>query len=125
MKEQAFNWKNVKKGHSVLVLIRSNPIESHRPVEGIRIALGLAAGDHQVNVVLMRQASLLLSSETDDLVDSDLIPTYLVPLTEWVETFYIEKGAVDTVNTHEYHVTPVTEREVAELIAVSERFIIL
>ena len=45
----------------VLVFVRGNPEVSHRPGEAIRIALGLAAGEHRVELILTGNAPLLLT----------------------------------------------------------------
>lgn len=62
---------------TITVIVRDDPRTSHRPVEALRIALGLAAGEHDVTIVLMGNASLLLSDETDDVVDIDILEKYL------------------------------------------------
>ena len=41
-------------GLSILVLIQSNPLKTHRPTEGLRIALGLSTGSASVTVVFAR-----------------------------------------------------------------------
>lgn len=49
----------------VAVVIGEDPTKTHRPVEALRIALGLCAGDHDTTVVLLGKAPLLLTDETD------------------------------------------------------------
>ena len=62
---------------SVVCVIRGDPRASHRPVEALRIALGLAAGEHDVTVVLQDEAFRLLGRDTDDVVDVDILEKYL------------------------------------------------
>jgi sulfur relay (sulfurtransferase) DsrF/TusC family protein len=62
---------------TISVVVRDDPRKSHRPVEALRIALGLAAGDHDVTVVLLGDAPLLLTGDTDDIVDVDILEKYL------------------------------------------------
>ena len=62
---------------TIAVIVREDPRKSHRPVEALRIALGLAAGEHNVTVVLLDDAPLLLADDTDDLVDVDILEKYL------------------------------------------------
>lgn len=65
---------------SVTVVIRQDPCVSHKPVEALRIALGLSAGDHTVSVLLLDGSPLLLSKNMDDVVDVDILEKYLPSL---------------------------------------------
>jgi hypothetical protein len=62
---------------SILLIIREDPRASPRPVEALRIALGLAAGENPITVILMGQAIHLLAEETDDIVDIEILEKYL------------------------------------------------
>lgn len=62
---------------SIAVVIREDPCLSHRPVEALRIALGLAAGENPLTVLLIGQAVQLLAEDTDDIVDVDILEKYL------------------------------------------------
>jgi hypothetical protein len=62
---------------SITLVIRDDPRQSHRPVEALRIALGLAAGENPITVVLIGQAVHLLAEETDDIVDVEILEKYL------------------------------------------------
>jgi hypothetical protein len=62
---------------SIALVIREDPRLTHRPVEGLRIALGLAAGENPMTVILMGQAVHLLAEETDDIVDVEILEKYL------------------------------------------------
>ena len=117
---------------TVIVLIRSNPKESHRPCEGIRIALGLAAGDHEVGVILMGEARLLLTPEVDEYIDGELTVKFLAGLTEFVPVFYVEeKGpgndspesdSVD-LSDSEYPIERLSHEAIAERIAAAAHFV--
>ncbi len=62
---------------SIALVIREDPRLTHRPVEALRIALGLAAGENPMTVILMGQAIHLLAEETDDIVDVEILEKYL------------------------------------------------
>lgn len=62
---------------TITVVVREDPRKSHRPVEALRIALGLAAGEHDVTVVLLNEAPLLLTDDTEDIVDVEILEKYL------------------------------------------------
>lgn len=62
---------------SIVLIIRQDPRTSALPVEALRIALGLAAGENPITVVLMGSAVLLLAEDTEELVDLDILEKYL------------------------------------------------
>ena len=64
----------------VLVVIGEDPRSSHRGNEALRIALGIAAGDTPVTIVLLGPAVHLLDEEPDDLVDGDDIARFRASL---------------------------------------------
>ena len=62
---------------TVAVVIQEDPRKTHRPVEALRIALGLVSGSHITTVVLLHGATRLLSEETEDVIDVDILEKYL------------------------------------------------
>jgi sulfur relay (sulfurtransferase) DsrF/TusC family protein len=109
---------------SIIVLIRSNPETSHRAVEGIRIALGLASGEHAVDVILTDRARLLLTPDTDALVDGEMAEKFLSTLQEFVPTLYIDQESAEEIDLSEsdYKAVPLSRKEIAEKIAAAQRF---
>jgi hypothetical protein len=71
------------------VIIGEDPTKSHRPVEALRIALGLVAGDHNVSIALFDQACLLLTEDLDDVVDLDILEKYLPSLKQLGTEFIV------------------------------------
>lgn len=57
----------------IAVVIREDPRQTHRPVEALRIALGLVAGTHDTTVVLLNEAVRLLSDDLDDVIDMEIL----------------------------------------------------
>ncbi len=110
----------------ILVLIKSNPLESHRPVEAIRIALGLASGEHSVVIVLLNQAPRLLADDTDDLVDGDILQKYLPVFKEMDQTFFIEETSLRAhlLEGSDYTIQAISYDKIAELIRQAGRFLI-
>jgi sulfur relay (sulfurtransferase) DsrF/TusC family protein len=110
----------------ILVLIKSNPLESHRPVEAIRIALGLASGDHSVMIVLLNQAPLLLADDTEDLVDGDILQKYLPTFNELDQTFFVEEGSLKAhpLDDSDYKIQAVSFDKITEMIRQAGRFFI-
>lgn len=78
----------------IAVVIREDPRTTHRPVEALRIALGLVAGTHDTTVVLLNEAVRLLSEDLDDVVDMDILEKYL-PSIEHLEIPFILQADAD------------------------------
>ena len=74
----------------VMVVITEDPTTTHRPVEALRIALGLSAGDHETTIVLLGRAPLLLTDDTEDVVDVDILEKYRPSLAQLGIPFIIE-----------------------------------
>lgn len=79
---------------NVAVVIQDDPRKTHRPVEALRIALGLVAGSHTTTVVLLGEAISLLSEDTDDVLDVDILEKYL-PSIEQLEMPFILHTSID------------------------------
>ncbi|MBI3611281.1 MAG: DsrE family protein [Nitrospirae bacterium] len=111
---------------TVLVLIKSNPLKSHRPAEAVRIALGLISGEHLVMVVLLNQAVLLLAGDTEDLVDGDILQKYIPVLKEMGHPFYVEENSLGTYSPDDagYTIQSVSYDKITELIQQADRFLI-
>jgi sulfur relay (sulfurtransferase) DsrF/TusC family protein len=78
---------------SITVVVRDDPRTSHRPVEALRIALGLAAGEHEITVLLLGDARLLLSDDTDEIVDVDILEKYLPSFKQLAIPFVVSSTA--------------------------------
>ena len=76
----------------VAVVIAEDPTKTHRPVEALRIALGLCAGDHETTVILLGKAPLLLTDDTDDIVDVDILEKYRPSFTQLGVPFVVENS---------------------------------
>ena len=80
-------------GLSILVLIQSNPLETHRPTEGLRIALGLSTGASSVTIVLLGQARMLLSEDPSDVVDAEILERHLPVIQELQLPIVVPEGS--------------------------------
>lgn len=112
---------------SVLVVVGEDPRRSHRASEAIRIALGIAAGETPVRVVLLGEAIHLLDDDTDDLVDGDDIAKFRTSLRSLEVPIHVEAGAIPsdpTWNPDAFPVAPLTPGDLAALISRSARFLV-
>ena len=108
----------------VAVVITEDPTKTHRPVEGLRIALGLCAGDHDTTIVLLGKASLLLTDDTDDVVDVDILDKYRPSLAQLRVPFVLESGAPRHALLEEFSVTLKPASEIRNLIESSDRTLV-
>jgi hypothetical protein len=76
----------------IAVVIAGDPCLTHRPVEAMRIALGLCSGDHEATVVLLGNAARLLTDQVDDVVDVDILEKYRPSLQQLGIPFVLEEG---------------------------------
>ncbi|MFY9268823.1 MAG: DsrE family protein [Candidatus Manganitrophaceae bacterium] len=108
----------------VVILVRSNPEESHRAGEGVRIALGLVSGDHTVEIILTDKAPLLLTPEVEELIDGEMTEKFLTTLKEFIPAFYVDKTSTGTIDLSDtdYKVIPLSQEEIAEKIAAADIF---
>lgn len=75
---------------NIVVVIQEDPRKSHRPVEALRIALGLASGSHVTTVVLLGEAVRLLGDETDDILDVEVLEKYLPSIVQLEIPFILQ-----------------------------------
>lgn len=77
----------------MLVIIASDPHESHRPAEGIRVAAGLASyGTLSVKVCFCQVAGVILSRDSSHFVDGNVIKQYLPLLAKHTTAIFAESG---------------------------------
>jgi predicted peroxiredoxin len=117
----------VAESQPTLVIISEDPRISHRANEAMRIALGVVAGENEVDIVLAGPAVHLLDEDTDDLVDGDDIVKYRASLKKLGILFHVEESAVPTDagwNAEAHMVMPIAAEGIAALIARASRFIV-
>ncbi|HIE66072.1 MAG: hypothetical protein ABGX83_00720 [Nitrospira sp.] len=109
----------------ILILIRSDPRQSHRTCEGVRIALGLAASGHQVELIFTEEAPRILENDIEDLVDGEIAMKYLTTLKEFIPVLYIDDagaGGID-LSGSDYQIKPLSKEEIASKMAESDWFV--
>ena len=112
---------------SALVLVTEDPRTSHRANEAIRIAVGVAAGEIDVTVVLVGGAAHVLAGDTDDLVDGDDIAKFRAALARLGVPFHVAADAVPgdaDWNADGHEVVRVTPAEIAALVRASRRVLV-
>lgn len=109
---------------NVAVVIQEDPRKTHRPVEALRIALGLIAGSHTTTVVLLGDAVRLLSENTDDIIDSDILEKYL-PSIEHLEMPFVLQTATDRSTIRkDFRARYETDEGIRSLVQLMDRTLI-
>lgn len=108
----------------VAVVISDDPHFTARPVEALRIALGLCAGDHDTTVVLLGPASRLLMEDTEEIVDAEILEKYLPSLKHLAVPFIVEPGTPMNSWSEDFSVTIRTTDEIRQLVRSADRSLI-
>lgn len=108
----------------IAVVIAEDPTKTHRPVEALRIALGLCAGDHETTVVLLGKAPLLLTEETDDVVDVDILEKYRPSFSQLAVPFIIQSNSEIDAPLEDFSVTRKTPEEIRNLLQLTDRTLV-
>lgn len=108
----------------IAVVISEDPFVTARPVEALRIALGLCAGDHETTVILLGPASRLLMTETEEIIDVDILEKYLPSFKHLSVPFIVEPGTVMNDWSDSFSVTIRTADEIRQLIRTVNRSLV-
>jgi sulfur relay (sulfurtransferase) DsrF/TusC family protein len=108
----------------IAVVISEDPRMTARPVEALRIALGLSAGDHKLTVILLGQAPLLLKEDREDITDAEILETYLPSFKHLSIPFVIEEGTVLDVGMKGFSVTTLPADEIRRFVRSVDRNLI-
>ena len=112
-------------GLSILVLIQSNPLETHRPTEGLRIALGLSTGAASVTVVLIEQARMLITDETTDVVEVEILEKYLPMIQELQLPIVVPDGSAALFPADpDFAVREVSKSGITSLLCQADRVLV-
>lgn len=101
---------------NIAVVIQEDPRTTHRPVEALRIALGLVAGSHNTTVVLLGEAVRLLTNDTDDVIDLDILEKYLPSIEQLEIPFILPKSFEISTLSGEFRVRCESEDVVAAVV---------
>lgn len=108
----------------IAVVISEDPCVTARPVEALRIALGLCAGDHETTVVLLGRASILLKEDTEEIIDGDVLEKYLPSFKHLSVPFIVEAGTAMDAWSDDFSVTTRTPDEIRRLVQSADRSLI-
>ena len=108
----------------IAVVISEDPYVTARPVEALRIALGLCAGDHETTVVLLGLSSRLLMQDTEEIVDVDILEKYLPSFKHLSVPFIVEPGTVMDAWSDDFSVITRTADEIRQFVRMVDRSLV-
>jgi sulfur relay (sulfurtransferase) DsrF/TusC family protein len=108
----------------IAVVISEDPFVTARPVEALRIALGLCAGDHETTVILLGRAPFLLMKNTEEIVDVDILEKYLPSFKQLSIPFVVESGTPMDAWSDDFSVTTRTSDEIRQFIRTVDRSLV-
>ncbi len=102
----------------VAVVIQEDPRKTHRPVEALRIALGLTAGEHATTVILLGEAIRLLTDnfDTDDIIDLDILEKYLPSIEQLEVPFIVPTGCDLSTLRGNFRIQCQSDGEIASIL---------
>jgi len=102
-------------------------MKSHRAVEALRIALGLGSHNEgrDVSIILSGRAPFLLSDDTSDIVDGEILEKHLPVFIEWGTPFAIDTDAENPSHYMQDCVTkPISPSAIATALETADRVLI-
>ena len=108
----------------IAVVISEDPFVTARPVEALRIALGLCAGDHETTVVLLGRAPFLLMEHSEEIVDIDILEKYLPSFKHLSVPFIVEPETAMDAWSDDFSITTRTVDEIRHLVQSADRSLI-
>lgn len=108
----------------IAVVISEDPFMTARPVEALRIALGLCTGDHETTVVLLGPASRLLMQDTEKIIDVDIFEKYLPSFKQLSIPFIVEPGTAMDAWSADFFVTTRTSDEIRQFVRTVDRSLV-
>lgn len=110
---------------SIVVVIQEDPRKSGRAVEALRIALGLGTGDNPMTVVLLGHAPLLLSADTEDIIDVEILEKHLPVFKEFKVPFLLQPGSRSRFSLDtDFDIREAADSDIATTIATADRTLV-
>jgi hypothetical protein len=109
---------------TVAVVIQGDPTKTHRPVEALRIALGLAAGSHNTTIILLGEAVRLLSEETEDVVGVEVLEKFLPSLQHLAVPFLVPNDTRYIVDQNRFRVSYASADAIRSFVCSVDRALV-
>jgi len=86
--------------------------------------LGLCAGEHETTVILLDQTPLLLTDNTDDVIDVDILEKYLPSLSQLRIPFVMEATSFTTPLRDEFTVSTASSDKIRGVLQSVDRCLV-
>ena len=112
---------------NLMIIIQSDPLDSPRGVEAIRMALGLGTGSARLQILLLGNAPLLLTDQPDRIRDFETLEKYISAFEDSESPFYIEERYLADHPEFEtvYPYQPLALDQIAQKISEADKFIVI
>lgn len=111
----------------IALLIAVDPKKSHRAVEALRIALGLGSHNEgkDLTLILSGRAPFLLSEDTSDIVDGEILEKHLPVFLEWGTPFSISTDAeLPPLYVPNCVIKPIPPSEIVSSLEAADRVLV-
>ena len=108
----------------IAVVISGDPYVTARPVEALRIALGLYTGDHETTVILLGRAPCLLMKNTEEIVDVDILEKYLPSFKQLTIPFIVEPRTSPDKWSDDFSISALSVDEIRRLVQSVDRTLV-
>ena len=109
----------------IVILICEDPTQSHRSVEGLRIALGLSTGPNPLTIVIMGKARLLLTEDTSEVIDSEILEKHVPVLQELNIPILLPTGSQNEFSIDpDFSISETPTSEIASVISQANRVLV-
>ena len=100
----------------IVVVTQEDPRTTHRPVEALRMVLGLSTGGNPLSVILLGPSRILMTDALDEIVDADTFERYLPSLSQLRIPFIVPTGSLEEYRSAA--ILPITERPLADIASL-------
>ena len=109
---------------SIVVIVQEDPQKSPKPVEALRIALGLSSGENPLTIILRGNSPFLLGEGMEEAQDSEILEKYLPSIKQLEIPFVVPIGGKAKWDLNpEFSVREMSETEMASCIASADRIL--
>ncbi len=100
-------------------------METHRPTEGLRIALGLSTGAATLTIVLLGQARLLLTDKASEVIEADILERHLPVIQELRLDLVVPEGSANDFSLDgEFAIREVPQSGIVTLLLQADRSLV-
>lgn len=109
----------------IAILICEDPTKSHRPVEALRIALGLSTGPNPLTIIVIGRARLLLTENISDVIDSEILEKHLPVVQELKIRILLPTGSGSEYEFDpDLSISEASPSEIASVISEANRVLV-